>query len=161
MKVRILVWSILLVILLSGCGQRLVDFTIISTKNIDLSRANTFERAKSRVTGVDMVHWIIFIPTGVPNMEEAIDRAIESVPGAIALVDGVLRSKFWWIPYLYGQQSFIIEGTPLIDPSLASAWTEGQFMVTIMDKNGKVLETKSVTEEEYKLLHCKFTKGPS
>lgn len=27
---------------------------------------------------------------GVPNMKTAIDKAIESVPGAIALLDGVL-----------------------------------------------------------------------
>lgn len=102
----------------AGCTTRIVDFTTISTKNVDWSKAETFSRAPSRVEGRDMAHLIIFIPTGVPNMKEAIDRAIESVPGGVALVDGVVYSKFWWIPYVYGRTSYVVEGTPLIDPAL-------------------------------------------
>jgi hypothetical protein len=70
----------------TGCTSRLVDFTIISTKNIDLSHAATFQRAQTRVEGRDVVHIILFIPTGIVNLKEAIDRAIGSVPGAVALV---------------------------------------------------------------------------
>lgn len=101
-----------------GCTTRLVDFTAISTKNVDWSKAETFSRSSSRVKGIDKIHIIIFIPTGVPNMKEAIDQAIESKPGGVALVDGVVYQKFWWIPYIYGQSSYVVEGTPLIDPAL-------------------------------------------
>lgn len=45
-------------------------------------------------------------------MKEAIDRAIEQHPGAVGLVDGVLKHKSWWA-LLYGQSSYIVEGTPL------------------------------------------------
>jgi hypothetical protein len=51
-------------------------------------------------------------------MKEAIDQAIESKPGAVALVDGVVYQKIWYIPYIYGQSGFTVEGTPLIDPAL-------------------------------------------
>lgn len=145
----------------AGCSTRLVDFTIISSKNVELDRAGTFERAKNRVKGTDMVHWIIIIPTGVPNAKEAMDRAIESVPGAVALVDGVITSKFFYIPYIYGQQSYVVEGTPLIDPKLASLWTSGSHLITRLDKKGNVESTESVTEAEYNKVKSKLEPAKS
>ncbi|WP_278386434.1 hypothetical protein [Stutzerimonas kunmingensis] len=103
---------------LSGCTQRYIDFTTISSKNMDMSRGADFERGEKRVMGEDKSHIIVFIPTGQPNAKEALDRAIESTPGAVALLDGVITHKFWWIPYIYGQTSIEVEGTPLIDPRL-------------------------------------------
>ena len=146
-------FTIVAVLLLcSSCSRRVVDFTIISTKNIDLSRADMFERATYRARGEDKVHWIIIIPTGVPNMKEALDRAIESVPGSVALVDGVITTKFWYIPYVYGEQWFVAEGTPLIDPQLASATFDAGYIVTRLDQEGEVLETRAISEGEYESL---------
>ena len=109
----------LICLISAGCSNiRIVDFTTISTKNIDWSKAATFNRASARVEGEDKVHIICFIPTGVPNMKEAIDRAIESKPGGVALVDGVVYQKSWYIPLIYGQVSYVVDGTPLVDPSL-------------------------------------------
>lgn len=105
-------------VLLSGCTHRYMDFTTISSKNMDMSRGAEFERGTKRVIGEDKAHIIVFIPTGQPNPKEALDRAIESTPGAVALQDGVITQKFWWIPYIYGQTSVEVEGTPLIDPRL-------------------------------------------
>ena len=51
---------------LTGCSQRLVDFTIISSKNVDLSQAATFQRGQSKVEGEDVKHIIIFIPKVLP-----------------------------------------------------------------------------------------------
>ncbi len=134
----------------TGCTARLVDYTIISTKNVDLARAGSFQKGKSRVQGEDKMSIIIFIPTGVPNVKEAIDRAIESVPGAVALVDGVVDYRYFWIPYIYGEETYIVEGTPLIDPNLASASElKSQFMIAKVNKDGDLKELKYVTPEEY------------
>ncbi|MCX5698956.1 MAG: hypothetical protein NTX01_04585 [Candidatus Omnitrophica bacterium] len=45
------------VVALSGCVSvnRIGDFTIISSKNIDLSRGANFKRGTTRVKGQDMV----------------------------------------------------------------------------------------------------------
>ncbi len=147
-----LVVASLMCLLSTGCTQRMIDFTIISTKNIDLSKAASFRRAKAREEGVDTKHIIVIIPTGVPNMKEAVDRAIEKVPGAVALVDGVISFKHFYIPYIYGQQSYVVEGTPLIDTSLVSGTSEGDFMVARMDKTGYVEEFNYVTKQEYEKL---------
>jgi hypothetical protein len=114
----IITLSIVLTLLLTGCTTRLTDFTIISTKNIDLSRGAEFIRGDTRVKGEDMKHIIIIFPTGVPSPKEATDRAIESKPGTVALLDGVLEHEWFYFPYVYGYSTYRIKGTPLIDPKL-------------------------------------------
>lgn len=99
---------------LSACTQRIVDYTVISTKNVDISQLADYKRSDSRIEGIDKVHLVFGIPTGTPNMKEAIDRAIESAPGSGALVDGVVYLKTWQIPLVYGQMSYVVEGTPLV-----------------------------------------------
>ena len=149
------------VLCISSCTNRLVDFTIISTKNVDLSRAAQFKKSDTRKEGKDLTHIILFIPIGRPNMKEAIDRAIESTKGAVALVDGVVYSKFFWIPSIYGQQSFIVEGSPLIDQSLAlnEPLEKNTYTFLALDKNGKVKRQSPLSPEEYNKLKNKITKG--
>lgn len=111
MKKNIL-WLLAVVLLMSSCTQRLIDFTIISSKNVPITdKGAEFQKATSRVKGVDSKWSVLFVP-GVPNMKEAIDRAIEQYPGAVALTDGVVYQKSWTC-FLVGQNKYIVEGTPL------------------------------------------------
>ncbi|MEX2595663.1 MAG: hypothetical protein WEC59_01945, partial [Salibacteraceae bacterium] len=98
-----------------------MNFTIISSKTIDWSKINTYEIGHKRTMGFDKKLIIYVIPFGLADANLALDRAIEAVPGAIALVDGYLMRRFFYIPYIYGENTYIIEGTPLIDPALASS----------------------------------------
>jgi len=151
-----LVFIVFFSLCVSGCATRLADFTIISTKNIDLARGADFQRAKSRIEGIDSASIIIIIPTGTPNVKEAIDKAIESVPGAVALLDGVITYKFWYIPYIFGNASYVVEGTPLIDPALVTARLESPYIVSRLDKRGNVLETKYVSKAEFQTIKRKI-----
>lgn len=142
----------------SGCSYRVVDFTIISTKNVDLSKAGTFTRGKTRNEGKDVAHVVVGFAIGRPSMKEAIDRALEQTPGAVALVDGVVYSKAWGA-LIYGQNIMIVEGTPLIDPSLAMNGVEmPEYSFLEMDRNGKVKGYKEITEEEFLALKSNVTK---
>jgi len=153
MKVIKFIAALGIVAALSSCTTRLMDFTIISTKNVDLSRAGSFKRNSTRVTGEDKKRIIVIIPTGVPSAKEAVDRAIESVPGGVALVDGVLTQEFFYIPYIYGEQKFVVEGTVLIDPALRSrvnlGMTDQSNSVVFCDENGKVISTEDYTDEDF------------
>ncbi|HJQ84704.1 MAG TPA: hypothetical protein VKA21_11535 [Candidatus Binatia bacterium] len=137
---------------LGGCTTRIVDFTVISTKNVDWSQASSLQRAPSRVEGIDMVHIIIFIPTGQPNMKEAVDRAIEKVPGAVALVDGVVYSKGWYIPYIYGRSWFAVEGTPLVQSNRTAGAPLPAYWVAKVGRGGDLDRMSSVTREAYESL---------
>ncbi|WP_373056703.1 hypothetical protein [Zunongwangia sp. H14] len=148
---------ILASILLASCSYRITDFTIISTKNVDLSRAGSFTRAKARNEGVDKIHIILWIPFGRPHLKEAIDRAIEATPGAVALVDGVVYSKSWWA-ILYGQSKIVVEGTPLVDPSLASTQKMPEYSIAKLDNNGEVKEIVEISKEEYSKMKSEISR---
>lgn len=156
MKISRLI-AFLLVALLTGCTNRLTDFTIISTKNVDISVIGRAKRGSARIEGKDVAHIIIIIPTGVPNMKEAIDRAIESVPGAVALVDGVLYQNWFYIPYIYGQSAYIVEGTPLINTAQASSILPANHLVATYDAQQKIFITKPVSAERYEALKIKHS----
>lgn len=113
-KISFLAIVLVLLLTLGSCARRLTDFTVISTKNIPLGEAGSasLKQAKLRVKGEDKAHMFLYFPLGTPNMKDAIDRAIEEYPGAVGLVDGVVKYKSWWA-ILYGQNSYIVEGTPL------------------------------------------------
>ncbi len=116
MTQKIAVASVLLTAcLFTGCKHRLYDMTIMSSKNVDLSRSEDFVRGRMRVEGDDTKHIVFIVPTGVPSVKEAVDRAIEKVPDCVALVDVVVYSYGWCIPFIYGQSANIVEGLPLID----------------------------------------------
>ena len=96
-----------LIFALSGCTIRLGDFTVISSKNVKIPTV-----AKGpRVKGEDCVMVILF-PWGIPNMEEATDKAIQSAgPEYDALVDSVL----YYVnnSFIIGQVCYKVEGTPI------------------------------------------------
>lgn len=113
-KKLIISLGVLALLMASSCTHRLTDFTVISTKNVPIGEGtrSEFVKGNTRVKGEDKIHVILCIPTGTPNLKEAIDRAIESTPGAIGLTDGVVKTKSW-TALLYGQNAYIVEGTPL------------------------------------------------
>jgi hypothetical protein len=101
----------LVLFLFDGCTQRIIDFTVISSKQMNMKIDDSGKG--DRVVGKDGVYWIISIPLGAPNLKEAVDRAIESAgPGYDALIDGVVYSEFWWA-IITGYSGYKVEGTPI------------------------------------------------
>lgn len=102
----------------TGCVQRLTDFTVISSKNVDLSRGADFVRGDKRVEGED-TRGIFIFPLGMPSAKEAMDNAIQSVPGCVALTDGVIEHEFFNMVVI-GANTYRVKGTCLIDPRLVA-----------------------------------------
>lgn len=120
-QVSILLLVICAVLTGPGCTRRIIDFTVISTKNVDLSRMGEYYRYDRRVSGkhscATCFGGTLF---GEPDMKTAMDRAIQRVPNAVALVDGVVYERNWSFLDLFGGKSIIVEGTPLIDTKTVS-----------------------------------------
>ncbi|MCK4341890.1 MAG: hypothetical protein KAY37_09235 [Phycisphaerae bacterium] len=95
---------------LFGCEQRLGDFTFLSSKNIDLSNLEMeADENAPIVEGEDSKPIIFVFSTGVPNLKEAVDRAIESGRGT-ALSDVSIYYTHWYIPYIVGENKFRVRG---------------------------------------------------
>ena len=103
---NIIILSIVLLVI--GCTQRLGDFTVMSTRNVDLN-AN-YVKVENNVIGQDKKSIIIIIPTGTPNIEAAIDQALKSVDGGAVMTDVSLTYKWFYIPYIYGEYIYEVEG---------------------------------------------------
>ena len=138
------------VLLSAGCSQTLGDFTILSTKNVDLSALSKSHRA-GETQGEDKTYIIIFIPTGVPNLKTAIDRAIEAVPGCYALSDARLTASSFYIPYVYGENSFSVKGTALVNHAQAAHFPTRHLMVSY-DKQQDRYIAKGVSKQEFDAL---------
>lgn len=136
---------------MTGCASQVVGFTMLSNKSIDLSRAAEFKRGTAPVSAEDTVHIIVIIPTGAPDAGEALSRALASVPGAVALLDGTISSEIFYIPYIYGYSKYVVEGTPLIDPRLQASKTpvDGSYHLVVLDRHGDVKQVKPLTHDEF------------
>jgi hypothetical protein len=101
MKRIILPLAVVATMLLSSCKTRLVDFTVISSKNVNLRLSE--DGKGPRVEGRDMKF------CGRPELKEAIDRALEGAgPGYDALIDGVVYQRNEFL-----KNGFSVEGTPI------------------------------------------------
>lgn len=106
---KICITAFCLTILGAGCATRIGDFTILSTKNIDYSRIGEYEVVRSRATGEDIKSWT------VPSMEEAVDKAIESIDGGVAMTDVTVE-----VVQGFFSAGYRIEGNVMVDPKRKS-----------------------------------------
>ena len=87
-----------------GCTTRLGDFTVLSTKNVDVSGV----KQGDRYSGEDCINTVLGFPLGDVNWKNAMDQALEKGKGDV-MIDTVLTFKGWSI-LLFGQSCIIIEG---------------------------------------------------
>ncbi|OGD22173.1 MAG: hypothetical protein A2W03_09790 [Candidatus Aminicenantes bacterium RBG_16_63_16] len=110
---------IFLILFSISCVHRVLDFTVVSSKNVDM-RVNDSGKGE-RVTGKDGAFWFLFIPLGSPNLKEAVDKAIEGAgQGYDALIDGVIYSEFYSF-LLISLSSFRVVGTPIKTKEILTA----------------------------------------
>ena len=147
-------------LILTGCSQQLFNFTLVSTKSFELEKLSTLKKSTEKVVGEDKASLIIFIPTRTIKIDQAITNTIDAIPGCIALMDGVVYSKFWWIPYIYGEDKFVIEATPLIDASYSQSFNNlPKYGKVYIDKEGKLDLIESISKEEYLAEKNKITQN--
>ena len=75
------------------------------------------------------------------------------MPGAVALLDGVVNQDFFYIPYIYGESEFTVEGTALIDPALVPGHAKGSsYNIISLDRSGKQTSRRQVSQGEYEVI---------
>jgi hypothetical protein len=124
MMAKNLVFSLLVLLLLltGGCSTTpILDFSIISTKSLPVEDLGRLERRETRVSGETGQQVYIIFPVGNLSVRTALERAIASVPGCVALVDGSINLyQRMFFPFIYADSKIVVEGTALIDPARVS-----------------------------------------
>ncbi|MBH0198797.1 MAG: hypothetical protein HP497_05150 [Nitrospira sp.] len=107
-RALLLMFASALLMGVEGCTYHYGDFTMLSTKHVDLSGVKRGFRGK----GEDCVTYVLLVPDRAPrwpNIEAAMDQAIENGQGDI-LIDPVV-TQFTWTAYIVSQDCIIVEGT--------------------------------------------------
>lgn len=96
-------------VLTFGCTTRLADLTVVSTRNVTLEKVDLDSLPQARgVVGKDSKFMFLFIPLGIPHLEDAIDDALDKGNGDI-MTDAVLYSKVWSL-LLIGENALEVKG---------------------------------------------------
>jgi hypothetical protein len=78
------------------------------TKNVSLKGIDLNKLEGRRVEGKDANFVFIFIPFGMPHLEDAVDSALEKGRGDLML-DAVIYTSSWW--FIVGQDIIKVKGT--------------------------------------------------
>jgi hypothetical protein len=96
--------------MLSACTFNDGDFTVLSNKIVDTQHFNLGRNIRKRkVQGKDTAHTIIIFPTKIPKISEALNNALAE-SDADLMTDVNISHSYWWIPYIYGQEAWIVSG---------------------------------------------------
>ncbi len=103
------------VLSLSSCTTRLLKMSVAGSKNVNLAEATSYTAAHNVLAeGTDRSHVILIFPIGTPNIDHALEDALESAgPNAVALYNMTLDRTNWYIPFLYGQSIYTVKGDPV------------------------------------------------
>lgn len=106
-----------LAVSLTGCVDlRVMDATVMSTKNMDIKKSLHRVDTKTRVQGLDERK--MYVLTGCvpfPSIKEAVDRAIEQNPGCVGLSDVVIDYHERCIPLICAWRVYEASGNPVYE----------------------------------------------
>ena len=95
-------------ILSAGCATRMGDLSVASTKIANLDGVNLNNApTEHHVTGEAKSFVFLFIPFGIPHLEDAVDDALEKGNGDV-MTDITVTRKGWW--FLVGETGWEVTG---------------------------------------------------
>jgi hypothetical protein len=102
---------LLLVVLsvLGGCVQHIGNFSALATGTYVPENINEQHLAGKNIEGDSCKSIILFFPTGYPKADEAVSEALSKNRGDF-MQNARLYSKHWYIPLIFGQTCFHVEG---------------------------------------------------
>lgn len=101
---------LIMLLLCSACSTNLGNFTVVSNKIVDVKNFDLNNARKiPHVKGEDYVHIIGWIPLGRPSLAAAMNSVFYTSDSDL-LTNTSITYSWWVIPYMYGQEKYIIEG---------------------------------------------------
>ena len=103
---------------LSGCALPVENYTVLTTRNIDPNIPVSKSKIVRNVHGYEKKSlWVVSLFFYNPIEEaprfEAVDQALRSADADLLINVRIYRT-WWWIPYIYGQETARVEGDAVI-----------------------------------------------
>ena len=156
-KLKLILLSVLASLSFAACTsvEDLGRFTVISSKNVDLSRLGEMQKFAGKSETKKYNARFLFIRYSKISdnyiLENALDSALETIPGAVALVDAKVQYyKKTGFLGITGKWGYKFEGTALIDTDVvgeANLPSENETLFIIKDEASN--EIAFVTESEF------------
>ena len=124
-----------------GCSQRIGDFTLISTKNVDIG--GNYKKLDDRYTGEDSRGDILGIPLGMPDLKTAVDNCIEAGKGEL-LTNAVIDGSYWTVIF-YGERKYTVTGDVWVKASTSDLLNPNEEIFNLRT-NSNGFELVSLTE---------------
>jgi len=86
---------------------RVADMTALSTRNVNLDSCDLDTLQQKKVVGESSRFILVFIPLGLPHLNEAVDDALDKGHGDLML-DASVYQGGWW--FLFGQVKMQVRG---------------------------------------------------
>lgn len=145
------------VALITGCTTTRIEelgrFTIISSKNVDISRLVEMRRSSNKVETKCLNTKGLFIKdvklSKNYQLENALDSAFKQIPGAVTMIDAKIE-YFYYKGFGKQQWGYKFERTALIDPSLLSSDTALYQNDTVYFLSQGKDSIAFISEEEYR-----------
>ena len=139
-------------VMICGCATRIMDLTVASTQNVDLSRMGEFQRTGREVKGTStrLSRILFFDIGGSADLEQALDSALRRIPGAVAVVN--FRLDLRTLNFLlFSLEQFIVTGNALVDPNITTLGNNEEFLPELVTFNntGEIIERVQITQDEY------------
>ena len=102
--------ALLVVVLASlvGCKQRIGQLSVVTTRNVNLAEVDLDKAPTERmVVGDDTVFILVFIPFGIPTLQDAVEDALAKGGGDV-MTDVTVHRRWWW--FIVGQEWIEVTG---------------------------------------------------
>ena len=114
----------------AGCQTRVTRYSLLSTREVDVSRMEIARAAATPVDGRAGSLMLGKIPVSVrgvadevtgtsygnAHIDRALNRALAKSPGAVALADVVMHDTQASFPFLWDFRSCTVKGRPVVMP---------------------------------------------
>jgi hypothetical protein len=105
----ILMILIIICSLLAGCAYHIGNFSALAAGTYRAENIKASSLVAKNVRGESCESVILFIPTGIPRLDEAVKEATAKNKGDF-MMNARTYYSFWFLPLIYWQNCLIVEG---------------------------------------------------
>ena len=104
----LMIW-VIICSLLAGCSYNIGYFSVLAASGYKAENIKASSIVAKNARGESCESFILFIPTGIPGIDKAVNNATSNNKGDF-MMNARTYYSFFFIPLVYWQNCFVVEG---------------------------------------------------